>query len=103
MTFLFRYDYGFPGEDSTLIEVFFTKEFESIDAVQEFANFPHGPRRAWAVMMINKYKDIGHAVLTPRDYMTEFGRHLQSYYPAGASIQVTTHVGRTTLEIQVIF
>ena len=99
---LFRYDYGFPGDEATLIEVFFTKEFSSVDQVQEFANAPHGARRAWAEMMINKYKDIGHTVLTPHDYMTEFGRHLQPYYPSGATITVTIRTGRITLEIQVL-
>ena len=99
--FMYRYEFGYPGEESTVVEVTFNKPFLTVDQVEVLANYPHQQRRSWAQQLIHKYLTEGHAILTPRDFNTEYGREIAPVFPGGATLNISQRGHLITLIIQV--
>ena len=101
----FRYSFRFEAESDCRVVVKFGNEFDTVVQVQEFANYDHQARRAWANYILTEYRDAGFAILQTNDFNTEYGRHISPYFPAGASVLIVPTIENdktcTTLVVQV--
>ena len=101
----FRYSFRFDTESNCKVVVKFNNEFETVDQVQEFANYDYRARRAWARYILAEYRDSGFTVLQAGDFNMEYGRNIAPYFPVGATALIVPSIednsACTTLVIQV--
>ena len=87
-----RYEYRFdlepPHPEAGLRTQFFT-DFDDVCELQDLANHPHGERRAWARMLLQKYRYTGKTTLTDSDFNCAYGQIVLCVAcPNGATVTV---------------
>ena len=84
----FRFDLEPPHPEAGIRTQFFT-DFSSICEIQDLANHPHGERRAWARMLLRKYRFSGKTTLSDSDFHCAYGQIVLSVAcPRGATVTV---------------